>query len=70
MHGAEQMGRDAETIKLSTNEQKRAVREISDFINQINEHTLSTASGSEERSSTAKKFRIDCLFFKGDHRTI
>ncbi|TGK62716.1 methyl-accepting chemotaxis protein [Leptospira wolffii] len=52
--GAEKMGSDAEAVKLSTDEQKRAVREIAAVITQINEHTLNTASGSEEMSSSAQ----------------
>lgn len=63
--GAEKMGMDAETIKLSTNEQKRAVREISDVILQINEHTLSTASGSEEMSSSAQNLASTAEILKG-----
>lgn len=52
--GAEKVGSDAEAVKLSTDEQKRAVREITSVITQINEHTLNTASGSEEMSSSAQ----------------
>ncbi|TGM52249.1 methyl-accepting chemotaxis protein [Leptospira vanthielii] len=63
--GAEQMGFDAETIKLSTNEQKRAVREISEVIIQINEHTLSTASGSEEMSSSAQNLASTAEILRG-----
>ncbi|TGN15177.1 methyl-accepting chemotaxis protein [Leptospira bandrabouensis] len=63
--GAEQMGLDAETIQLSTNEQKKAVREISEVIIQINEHTLSTASGSEEMSSSAQNLASTAEILKG-----
>ncbi|PJZ84868.1 methyl-accepting chemotaxis protein [Leptospira harrisiae] len=63
--GADQMGQDAESIKLSTNEQKRAVREISEVIIQINEHTLSTASGSEEMSSSAQNLASTAEILKG-----
>ncbi|TGK50718.1 methyl-accepting chemotaxis protein [Leptospira kanakyensis] len=63
--GAEQMGQDAETIKLSTNEQKKAVREISEVIIQINEHTLGTASGSEEMSSSAQNLASTAEILKG-----
>ncbi|TGK06384.1 methyl-accepting chemotaxis protein [Leptospira fletcheri] len=51
---ADKIGSEAESVKLATGEQKRAVSEISQVIVQINEHTLNTASGSEQMSSSAQ----------------
>ncbi|EPG76435.1 methyl-accepting chemotaxis protein signaling domain protein [Leptospira fainei serovar Hurstbridge str. BUT 6] len=51
---ADKVGSEAESVKLATGEQKRAVREITQVITQINEHTLNTASGSEQMSSSAQ----------------
>ncbi|MFB5649501.1 methyl-accepting chemotaxis protein [Leptospira wolffii] len=51
---SDRVGKEAESVKLATDEQKRAVREIAQVITQINEHTLNTASGSEEMSSSAQ----------------
>ncbi|PJZ48411.1 methyl-accepting chemotaxis protein [Leptospira saintgironsiae] len=51
---SDRVGTEAEGVKLATDEQKRAVREIAQVITQINEHTLNTASGSEQMSSSAQ----------------
>ncbi|MEI7012163.1 methyl-accepting chemotaxis protein [Leptospira licerasiae] len=45
---------ESEAVKLSTDEQKKAVSEISQVIMQINEHTINTASGAEQMSSSAR----------------
>ncbi len=51
---SDRVGKEAESVKLATDEQKRAVGEIAQVITQINEHTLNTASGSEQMSSSAQ----------------
>ncbi|TGK15705.1 methyl-accepting chemotaxis protein [Leptospira fluminis] len=51
---AERVGAESESVKLATAEQRRAVQEISDVIVQINEHTINTATGAEEMSSSSK----------------
>ncbi|TGK07874.1 methyl-accepting chemotaxis protein [Leptospira semungkisensis] len=51
---SDRVGTEAEAVKLATDEQKRAVNEIAQVITQINEHTLNTASGSEQMSSSAQ----------------
>ncbi|PJZ26621.1 methyl-accepting chemotaxis protein [Leptospira hartskeerlii] len=45
---------ESEAVKLSTDEQKKAVSEISQVIMQINEHTINTASGAEQMSSSSR----------------
>ncbi|MFB5649500.1 methyl-accepting chemotaxis protein [Leptospira wolffii] len=51
---ATRVGSEAESVKLATDEQKKAVSEISQVITQINEHTINTASGAEEMSASAR----------------
>ncbi|MCW7507454.1 methyl-accepting chemotaxis protein [Leptospira levettii] len=45
---------ESDQIKIAANEQRGAVREISTVITQINEHTINTAAGAEQMSSSAK----------------
>ncbi|EQA38605.1 methyl-accepting chemotaxis protein signaling domain protein [Leptospira inadai serovar Lyme str. 10] len=51
---AAQVGAESESVKIATAEQRRAVREIAQVIIQINEHTLNTASGAEQMSTSSK----------------
>ncbi|TGL13191.1 methyl-accepting chemotaxis protein [Leptospira levettii] len=45
---------ESDQIKIAADEQRGAVREISTVITQINEHTINTAAGAEQMSSSAK----------------
>ncbi|TGJ98869.1 methyl-accepting chemotaxis protein [Leptospira langatensis] len=45
---------ESESVKFATDEQKKAVHEITQVIVQINEHTINTASGAEQMSSSAR----------------
>ncbi|TGM76179.1 methyl-accepting chemotaxis protein [Leptospira levettii] len=45
---------ESDQIKIAAKEQRGAVREISTVITQINEHTINTAAGAEQMSSSAK----------------
>lgn len=55
---AEKVGQDAEFVKRAMDEQKQAFHEITQVIVQINDHTISTASGSEEISASAKGLEV------------
>ncbi|EPG75462.1 methyl-accepting chemotaxis protein signaling domain protein [Leptospira fainei serovar Hurstbridge str. BUT 6] len=50
---SDKIGAEAEAVKLSIQEQKRAVREITEVIFRWNEEALVTASSSEEVSATS-----------------
>ncbi|EQA43172.1 methyl-accepting chemotaxis protein signaling domain protein [Leptospira broomii serovar Hurstbridge str. 5399] len=50
---SDKIGAEAEAVKLSIQEQKRAVREITEVIFRWNEEALGTASSSEEVSATS-----------------
>lgn len=62
---SDRVGKEAESVKLATDEQKRAVREIAQVITQINEHTLNTASGSEQMSSSAQNLASTAEILRG-----
>lgn len=55
---ADKVGADAEFVKQAMDEQKQAFHEITQAIVQINDHTLGTASGADEISSSAKNLEI------------
>lgn len=55
---ADRVGQDAEFVKRAMDEQKQAFHEITQVIVQINDHTISTASGSEEISASAKGLEL------------
>ncbi|PJZ38171.1 methyl-accepting chemotaxis protein [Leptospira levettii] len=46
--------KESDQIKLAADEQRSAVREITNVISQISNHSVNTAAGSEEISSSAK----------------
>ncbi len=54
LENAHKVGMEAESVKFATDEQKKAVIEINQVIGQINEHTISTASGAEQMSASSK----------------
>lgn len=56
---------ESDQIKVAADEQRGAVREITDVITQINEHTINTAAGAEEMSSSAKNLSNTADKLKG-----
>ncbi|EMJ88977.1 methyl-accepting chemotaxis protein [Leptospira meyeri] len=56
---------ESDQIKVAADEQRGAVREITDVITQINEHTINTAAGAEEMSSSARNLSNTADKLKG-----
>ncbi len=61
---SDKIGAEAESVKLAIEEQKRAVREITEVIGRLNEEALGTASSSEEVSATSVSLSANAELLK------